>query len=382
LKEIDSDIPLLVLTAHGSIDLAVRAIKEGAEQFLTKPLELPTLQVILQRLLQKQRNHHKQLASKTRQVRQAIDPFIGTSSAIHALADQAHKILNTESPILILGETGTGKGVLARWLHENSPRADEAFVDLNCAGLSRELLETELFGHEKGAFTSATASKQGLFEVAHRGTIFLDEVGDVDLQIQPKLLKVLEEKRFRRVGDVRDRQVDVRLIAATHQDIGQFVREKKFRNDLYFRISTIPLSFPPLRERSEDIPTMAQYLLNKLSADLGRGEIILDESCIKALQAYSWPGNVRELRNVIERAVLLSDHGSITLRDLNFEGHATLGASFLDSRLTLIELEKQHIERVLQEERGHVETAAKRLGIPRSSLYQKLKKHQIASSKV
>ena len=382
LKEIDSDIPLLVLTAHGSIDLAVRAIKEGAEQFLTKPLELPTLQVILQRLLQKQRNHHKQLASKTRQVRQAIDPFIGTSSAIHALADQAHKILNTESPILILGETGTGKGVLARWLHENSPRADEAFVDLNCAGLSRELLETELFGHEKGAFTSATASKQGLFEVAHRGTIFLDEVGDVDLQIQPKLLKVLEEKRFRRVGDVRDRQVDVRLIAATHQDIGQFVREKKFRNDLYFRISTIPLSFPPLRERSEDIPTMAQYLLNKLSADLGRGEIILDESCIKALQAYSWPGNVRELRNVIERAVLLSDHGTITLRDLNFEGYATVGASFLDSRLTLIELEKQHIERVLQEERGHVEKAAKRLGIPRSSLYQKLKKHQIASSKV
>ena len=382
LKEIDSDIPLLVLTAHGSINLAVRAIKEGAEQFLTKPLELPTLQVILQRLLQKQRNHHKQLASKTRQVRQAIDPFIGTSSAIHALADQARKILNTESPILILGETGTGKGVLARWLHENSPRADEAFVDLNCAGLSRELLETELFGHEKGAFTSATASKQGLFEVAHRGTIFLDEVGDVDLQIQPKLLKVLEEKRFRRVGDVRDRQVDVRLIAATHKDIGQFVREKKFRNDLYFRISTIPLSFPPLRERSEDIPTMAQYLLNKLSADLGRGEIILDESCIKALQAYSWPGNVRELRNVIERAVLLSDHGSITLRDLNFEGHATVGASLLDSRLTLIELEKQHIERVLQEERGHVETAAKRLGIPRSSLYQKLKKHQIASSKV
>src|SRR5918997_1631470 len=165
-------------------------------------LDLPTLLVILQRLLQKQRNHNKQLASKSRQVRQAIDPFIGTSSAIRALKDQARRMLSTESPVLILGETGTGKGVLARWLHENSPRADEAFVDLNCAGLTRELLETELFGHEKGAFTSATASKQGLFEVAHRGTIFLDEVGDVDLQIQPKLLKVLEEKRFRRLGDV------------------------------------------------------------------------------------------------------------------------------------------------------------------------------------
>src|SRR5882724_7451739 len=382
LKEIDSEIPLLVLTAHGSIDLAVRAIKEGAEQFLTKPIELPTLQVILQRLLEKQRNHHKQLASKSRQVRQAIDPFIGTSPAIRALAEQARRILSTESPVLILGETGSGKGVLARWLHENSPRAEEAFVDHNCAGLSRELLETELFGHEKGAFTSATSSKQGLFEVAHRGTIFLDEIGDVDLQIQPKLLKVLEDKRFRRVGDVRDRQVDVRLIAATHQDIGQFVREKKFRDDLYFRISTIPLSFPPLRERIEDIPVMATYLLNKLSADLGRGEIHLNDDCMKALQAYSWPGNVRELRNVIERAVLLSEQKNIGLKDLHFDGHAQLGASLIDSRLTLLELEKQHIERVLNEERGRVEKAAKRLGIPRSSLYQKLKKHQIQMSRV
>lgn len=382
LREIDSNIPLLVLTAHGSIDLAVRAIKEGAEQFLTKPLELPTLLVILQRLLQKQRNHHKQLASKSRQVRQSVDPFIGTSAAIRALADQARKILSTESPVLILGETGTGKGVLARWLHENSPRADEAFVDLNCAGLTRELLETELFGHEKGAFTSATASKQGLFEVAHRGTIFLDEVGDVDLQIQPKLLKVLEEKRFRRLGDVRDRQVDVRLIAATHQDIGQLVREKRFRDDLYFRISTIPLSFPSLRERIEDIPTLAQYLLSKIAADLGRGELHLDQGCIQALQAYSWPGNIRELRNVIERAVLLSDQKHITLNDLHFDGHTQVGAPFLDSRLTLLELEKQHIERVLQEEHGRVEIAAKRLGIPRSSLYQKIKKFQIPTSKV
>src|SRR5688500_4444095 len=382
LKEIDPDIPLLVLTAHGSIDLAVRAIKDGAEQFLAKPLELPAVQVILERLLQKQRNQHKQLASKTRQVRNAIDPFIGNSAAIRSLAEQARKVITTDSPVLILGETGSGKGVLARWLHENSRRGEEAFVDLNCAGLTRELLETELFGHEKGAFTSATATKQGLFEVAHRGTIFLDEVGDVDLQIQPKLLKVLEEKRFRRVGDVRDRQVDVRLIAATHQDIGQLVREKRFRDDLYFRISTIPLSFPSLRERSEDIPTLAQYLLDKVAVDLGRGELRLDESSIHALKAYSWPGNIRELRNVIERAVLLSEHKSITLKDLHFDGHAQVGTPFLDTRLTLLELEKQHIERVLNEERDRVEKAAKRMGIPRSSLYQKIKKHQIIMSKV
>jgi transcriptional regulator with GAF, ATPase, and Fis domain len=291
-------------------------------------------------------------------------------------------VLQTESPVLILGETGSGKGVLARWLHDNSPRADEAFVDLNCAGLSRELLETELFGHEKGAFTSATASKQGLFEVAHRGTIFLDEIGDVDLQIQPKLLKVLEEQRFRRVGDVRDRQVDVRLIAATHQDLSELVREKKFRDDLYFRVSTIPLAFPPLRERIEDIPVLAEYMLTKFAADRGRGEIRLEPECLKALQSYSWPGNVRELRNVIERAVLLREGNNIRLNDLHFDGHTRSGSAFVDSNLTLLELEKQHIERVLNEERGKVEIAARRLGIPRSSLYQKIKKHHINLSRI
>ena len=382
LKEIDSDIPLLILTAHGSIDLAVRAIKEGAEQFLTKPLELPALLVILERLLANQRNHHKQLASRSRAVRQAIDPFIGTSAAIRRLADQARKVLATESPVLILGETGSGKGVLARWLHDNSPRAEEAFVDLNCAGLSRELLETELFGHEKGAFTSATTSKQGLFEVAHRGTIFLDEIGDVDVQIQPKLLKVLEDQRFRRVGDVRDRQVDVRLIAATHHDIGQLVRDKKFRDDLYFRVSTIPLAFPALRERVEDIPIMAEYMLEKLAGDLGRGEIQLEPDSVKRLQTYSWPGNVRELRNVIERAVLLNEQKTITLKELHFDGHAGNREFHLGSNLTLLDLEKQHIERVLEEERWRVEIAARRLGVPRSSLYQKIKKHRISQSKV
>src|SRR5258708_10260211 len=358
LKEIDAGIPLLILTAHGSIDLAVRAIKEGAEQFLTKPLELPALLVILERILENKRNLHKQRANKTREVRTAIDPFVGTSPAILELAEQARKVLLTESPILILGETGSGKGVLSRWLHANSPRSEEALGDRNCAGLSRELHETELFGHEKGAFTSATSSKQGLFEVAHRGTIFLDEVGDVDLQIQPKLLKVLEDKRFRRVGDVRDRQVDVRLIAATHQDIGQLVRAKQFRDDLYFRISTIPLSFLPLREQIVDIPVLALYLLNKLSAGLGGGEIELNDDCVKGLQTYSWPCNVRELRNVIERAVLLSEQKSIGLKDLNFDGHTRVGAPLVDSSLTLQELEKQHIERVLQEERGRVEKAA------------------------
>src|SRR4029077_1034050 len=244
VKGQDASIPVVLLTGHGSIDLAVKAIKEGAEQFFTKPVELPALLVVIERALENRRMRQVSLAGKSVQARQTVDPFFGESAVIRKLAADAARIVASTVPVLICGETGTGKGVLARWLHQNGPRAEEAFVDLNCAGLSRDLLETELFGHEKGAFTSATASKQGLFEVAHRGTIFLDEIGDVDLQIQPKLLKVLEEKRFRRVGDVRDRQVDVRLIAATHQDMGQLVREKKFRDDLYFRISTIPLSFP------------------------------------------------------------------------------------------------------------------------------------------
>jgi transcriptional regulator with PAS, ATPase and Fis domain len=314
-------------------------------------------------------------------VRTAIDPFVGTSTAIRSLAEQAHKVLLTDSPILILGETGSGKGVLARWIHANSSRSEEAFVDLNCAGLSRDLLETELFGHEKGAFTSATAAKQGLFEVAHRGTIFLDEIGDVDLQIQPKLLKVLEEKRFRRVGDVRDRQVDVRLLAATHQDIGRLVSEKRFRGDLYFRISTIPLTFPALRTRKEDIPVIADYLLQKFAADLGRGEMKLSEECLDALQSYSWPGNVRELRNVIERAVLLSEQKTLGLRDLHFDGRGGGEMGYSHSNLTLMEVERLHIEHVLNEENGSVERAAKRLGVPRSSLYEKLKRHRLTSSR-
>lgn len=381
LRAIDAGIPLIILTGNASIDLAVRAIKEGAEHFLTKPVELPALLIILQRLLENQRNRQKQIVSKSRQSRQVVDPFRGTSQTIRHLAEQVVRVLQTDSPILIQGETGTGKGVLAAWLHNNSPRAEEAMVDLNCAGLSRELLETELFGHEKGAFTGASASKTGLFEVAHRGTIFLDEIGDVDPLVQPKLLKVLEEKRFRRVGDVRDRQVDVRLIAATSQDLGLLVREKRFRGDLYFRISTIPLTVPPLRDRSEDIPVLAQYLLKGFAADLGRGDVKLSADAERALQTYPWPGNIRELRNVLERALLLGGQNILMPKDFNFDNASTPDVWMNDSNLTLTELEQRHIERVLQEERN-VDQAAKRLGIPRSSLYQKIKRYGITLSKI
>ncbi len=377
-KALDSSVPVIVLTGHGTIDLAVRAIKEGADQFLTKPVELPSLLVLIERSLENERNRKSRMAGESRDAREAADPFIGPSFVIRAFEEQVRKIVHSDSPILLSGETGSGKGVLAKWLHQNGPRASEPFVDLNCAGLSRELLETELFGHEKGAFTGAVQMKRGLLEVAHRGTIFLDEIGDVDVQIQPKLLKVLEEKRFRRLGDVKDKVVDVRLVAATHQDLATAVSEGRFRSDLYFRINTIPLALPALRERKEDIPIIADYFLR----DFARGrDIRLSTETMRALQQYAWPGNIRELRNMIERSVLLTEGPVIEPSVLRFEFLGAPGSSAIDTSLTLEELEKMHIEKVLAEERGRVEMAAQRLGIPRSSLYQKLKRFGIRTSR-
>ncbi len=377
LKAFDPSIQIIILTGYGSIDLAVEAIKLGAEQFLTKPAELATLYIVIQRSLENQRNHRRQLAEKTRLRRQTLDPFLGVSQGVQELAEYAQKVALGDSPVLIQGETGTGKGVLARWLHQNGPRASEPFVDLNCGGLSHDLLESELFGYERGAFTGAVQNKTGLLEVAHRGTVFLDEIGDVDLAVQPKLLKVLEEKQFRRLGDVRDRKVDIRLIAATHQVMARLVQEKRFRGDLYFRISTIPIAVPPLRERVEDIPLLSAHILGNLASDIGMREFELTDNALRALRAYSWPGNIRELRNVLERAVLITGNSVLTERDLHFdaqvEPHLTSSGQFR----TLEEMERQYIEQVLRKENGRVETAARKLGIPRSSLYSKLKQYKI-----
>jgi DNA-binding NtrC family response regulator len=379
LKELAPAVPLVILTGHGSIELAVQAIQNGADQFLTKPLQLPALLVILERALENQRNRQKQMAGRSAQ--SFPDPFVGTSAAIRRLASEAKKVVPSESPILLEGETGTGKGVLARWLHQNGPRSEEAFVDLNCAGLTRELLETELFGHEKGAFTGATASKIGLLEAAHRGTVFLDEIGDMDPPVQPKLLTVLEEKRFRRLGDVRDRHVDIRLLAATHHDLGRLAQEGRFRSDLYFRISTLPLTVPPLRERSEDIPVLARSFLARFATELGRAGVSLAEDGLLALQQYRWPGNIRELRNVLERAVLVSDGDVIRRQDLRFALTPHDRAPVDGGAGTLEDLERRGIEKALEAEAGHVDRAARRLGVPRSSLYKKIKKYGLNTSR-
>jgi DNA-binding NtrC family response regulator len=376
LKTIDPSLPIIILTGQGSIQRAVEAVKLGADQFLTKPVDLATLNVLLQRSLANHQIRRAQLADKSR-ARHVPDPFLGKSSSIQKLAEVAHKVLNTNSPVLIQGATGSGKGVLARWLHRNGPRAERPFVDLNCAGLSKDLLETELFGHEKGAFTGAVQNKLGLLEIGHKGTIFLDEIGDLDLQVQPKLLKVLEEKTFRRLGDVRERLVDVRLIAATNRDLRELVRQKTFRDDLYFRVSAISLSVPSLHERVEDIPILARQLLDHVGADLGLHSTEISDEAMRYLQSYPWPGNVRELRNILERAVLLGDQHLLTAKDLHFDVHIDTDRFDDGTITTLEEVERNYIARALRILGGTVPEVAKRLGIPRSSLYNKIRQYRI-----
>ena len=318
-KGVDPDLPVIVLTGQGSIELAVRAIKQGAEQFLTKPVELPALHTLLVRALENKRYRQHSLVNQSKAKRERLDPFLGKSAAIRKLQELARRVVSSESPILIQGETGSGKGVLAKWIHENSPRADEVFMDLNCAGLEREFLETELFGHERGAFTGAVHAKVGLLEVADRGTVFLDEIGDIDLTVQPKLLKVLEAHQFRRLGDVHDRTVDIRLISATHRDLKELVQQQRFREDLFFRITIIPIRLPPLRERREDIPMLAREILRRIALERGCGEIELDDDATKMLGNYLWPGNIREMRNVLERAAQIAQHSPLTVKDLELQ---------------------------------------------------------------
>jgi DNA-binding NtrC family response regulator len=375
LKQQGIDIPIVVLTGHGSIELAVTAVKEGAEQFLTKPVELGSLALVLDRVIEHQQNSRRIHAVQSSRQTPSEDGLIsGGSPAVRALAHDAKTAAACDAPILIEGETGTGKGMLAKWIHGASARSSEAFVDLNCAGLPRELLESELFGHEKGAFTGATNSKPGLVEAAHRGTMFLDEIGDTDIAVQPKLLKIVEEKRFRRLGDIGERRVDVRFIAASNKSLMQLVDQGEFREDLYYRLNTIVLRLPPLRHRKEDIPMLVQQLLQRLSREIGRPIPRVEPEALEALQAHAWPGNIRELRNVLERAMLAATSPLLRPGDLRLSTAPRRSTALaLPAAETLKEVEWLHIQRVLEEEKGSVGRASKRLGIPRSSLYQKLK---------
>lgn len=374
----DLAIATIVLTGGATIDRAVRAIQQGADHFLTKPVDLPGLYQIVERLLAGAHDRRVLRAVRRRAERIELDPFEGESPVLKSLAHQARRVAEADRPVLIRGETGTGKGVLAHWLHSHGSRGREAFVDLNCAGLSRELFESELFGHARGAFTGATDAKQGLFEVAHRGTLFLDEIGDLALEVQPKLLKLVEEKRFRRLGEVRERSADVRLIAATHHDLAAAVVEQRFRADLYYRVGTIELVVPPLRDRGGDVVALARRLLRASGTDLGRQPLAFSSDAEAAILAHPWPGNIRELKNVIERAALFATGPRITA-DLLALGDRNLGPPARNSSpgRTLDEAMRDHIESVFANVGCDILSAARTLGVSRATLYRYLSRYRI-----
>src|SRR5437764_401986 len=307
-KELDPELPVIVMTAFGSIQDAVSAMKEGALDFLAKPVDPDHLLLMVERALAQRRMATENILLKDELAqRRGAPQIVGEDPGLKQVSVALHRAATTDTTVLIEGESGTGKELFARALHALSPRADGPFVAINCAAIPETLLETELFGYEKGAFTGAANRKPGKFELAHRGTLFLDEIGDLPLALQAKILSALEEKRFERVGGTAPLQVDVRVVAATNRNLKAAVAARQYREDLYFRLSVFPIVIPPLRDRVKDIPTLARYFIDKFCRDLNKKPLVLSPAAEAELCAYAWPGNVRELQNCIERAAILTE---------------------------------------------------------------------------
>ena len=388
-KEIDPDVPVIVMTAYGSIEDAVAAMKEGAMDFLAKPVDPDHLLLLVARALEQRRIVTENLLLREElAVRRGAPQLVGDDVSLRKVFAAMQRAATTDTTVLIEGESGTGKELFARSLHALSGRADSPFVAINCAAIPETLLETELFGYEKGAFTGAVARKPGKFEVAHRGTLFLDEIGDLPLTLQAKILRALEEKRFERVGGTASVQVDVRLVAATNRGLKAAVAARRFREDLYFRLSVFPITVPPLRERAGDVPLLARYFVDRFCRDLKKRPLVLSPGAVEQLQTYRWPGNVRELQNCIERAVILADGDAILPRHLNLTFLEAPGPEpppgpweQIDLSGTLVEVtrrvsaeaEKRKIEKVLQEADNNKGRASELLGITYKLLLSKLK---------
>jgi DNA-binding NtrC family response regulator len=360
--------PIIFVTGHGDIPTSVRAIKAGALEFLTKPFDDNDLLDAIQRGIARDRHLRQNRAGEPQH---SFGEIVGVSRTLREVLKQVEVVAPTNSTVLVQGETGTGKELIARAIHNMSLRSNRPFVKLNCAAIPSGLLESELFGHEKGAFTGAVAQKLGRFELANGGTCFLDEVGDIPLELQPKLLRVLQEQEFERLGSTRTQHVDVRLVAATNRNLPQMVAERAFREDLYFRLDVFPVHIPPLRERTEDIPLLVRHFVQRYGDRLSKCIEIIPDPIMETLCHYSWPGNVRELQNFIERTMILSSDGvfSAPLAELHKQTNRV--------SVTLDEAERQHILRVLEETGwvigGH-EGAAERLGLKRTTLLSKMER--------
>ncbi len=386
------DVPVIVITAHGSVDSAVEAVKAGAFDYIEKPFEHDHLISVIEKAV----STHELAADDVRVPAEVSadargrSRLVGESAAIRHVYALVEKVAATPSTVLITGESGTGKELVAKALHEQSTRAQQPFIKINCAAIPKTLMESELFGYEKGAFTGAVGSKPGRFELAHEGTLFLDEIGEIPVEMQVKLLRVLQESEFERVGGIKTIKVDVRLITATNRDLEKEIRAGAFREDLYYRLNVVPIHIQPLRERREDIPVLVSHFINKFNERLKKKTERVDEAGMQALLAYHWPGNIRELENVLERTIVLADGPVIKLSDLpaevvtaggggsggdvHPEVHGERSGALKDVvRAETERVERALIQRALEETAGNVTQAARRLKISRKSLQIKMK---------
>jgi two-component system response regulator AtoC len=386
VKEYPS-IPVIMITAHGTVETAVTALKKGAFDYITKPFEQEDLKTIIHKAFKTHTLNQDELFAEA----DDIDRFdiIGTSNEMLKIYDIIKRVAPTTTSILITGETGTGKELIANAIHRNSPRKDDPFIKINCAAIAENLLESELFGYEKGAFTGAVNRKPGRFELAHKGTLFLDEVGELPKDMQVKLLRVIQDQEFERVGGLRTIKVDVRLITATNRDLLQDVKKNRFREDLYYRLNVLPIPIPPLRERKEDIPMLTDYFLDKFNKKLSRNILNVEQNVREAFLKYEWPGNIRELENLLERLVLLAQDDTLRIEDLpsDIESPEEIlsatdlhkpGKSFKEIiKSKTAEIEKQMIITALDECGGNVSKAATRLGLSRKGLQLKMIKYDL-----
>jgi DNA-binding NtrC family response regulator len=384
-KELRPEAAVVMITAHGSEKLAVQAMKAGAEDYVPKPFDNDELRLVVQRALDRTRlaREHRMLLERVgREL--GFERLVGSGPAMRKVFETIEKVAETDLTVLVRGESGTGKELVAQALHHRSPRRGRPFVAVNCAAISRELVESELFGHEKGAFTGADARRVGRFEAAEGGTIFLDEIGDMPLETQAKVLRVLQERSFERVGGTRSIEVDVRVVAATHRDLEAEVKRGRFREDLYYRLRVVELALPALRQRPEDLAPLVERFLEQLAARLGRERRRIGAAALARLARHPWPGNVRELRNVIEQAAVLASGDTIDVEDLRLgdaapdvaPGFAPAGTdtSFADAKRRASEdFERSYLLRALRAHGGNVSRTAESIGMVRQSLQQKIR---------
>ena len=375
------ETPVVMITAHGSERVAVLAMKEGAEDYVPKPFDNDEMRLIVARALERTRleREHRLLLERVHR-EHGFGALIGSGPAIRRVFDLMNKVAGTDLTVLVRGESGTGKELVAQAVHDASPRARRPFVAVNCAAISRELVESELFGHEKGAFTGANARRVGRFEAAEGGTIFLDEVGDMPLETQAKVLRVLQERTFERVGGSKTLEADVRVIAATHRDLEGEVARGRWRGDLYYRLRVVEIVVPPLRERLEDLPALVDRFLDHLATRLGREKRRIDAAAMAAVARHSWPGNVRELRNVVEQAAVLAAGPAIEEADLRLEVPRSApsvpprAGSFADAKRALVDdFERTFLADALRQHGGNVSRTAEAIGMVRQSLQQKIR---------